>query len=110
MAKKAFNPFYPLLVVAGTAFCLTASAYGLMAMRDLRPNHTGPQAAAAANEPARPHPLMKYLASDGEKLLLIELGLLAVFSFAAMGTDDYWTRRAAAADARAKHTEPEKSR
>lgn len=111
--KKPLNPFYPLLVIAGTAFCLTACAYGLMAMRELRPNRqvTIPSAdndaPPAVNTPAKPHPLMTFLASDGEKLLLIELGLLAVFSFAAMGTDGYWTRRAEAAAARAKSSTAE---
>lgn len=49
---------------------------------------------------------MTFLERNGTNLLLGELALLAVFSFAAMGTDDYWTRRAAAA-ARSKSTAPE---
>ena len=108
-AKKPINPFYPLLVVAGTAFCITACAYGLMAMRSLRPHHAGSAAKAgtAQVEPQGPHPLMTFLERNGTNLLLGELALLAVFSFAAMGTDDYWTRRAVAAAARSKSTAPE---
>jgi hypothetical protein len=114
MTKKPINPFYPMLVIAGTAFCLTACAYGLMAMRELRPNRPvtvpssdGQPSAAVAS--AKPHPLMTYLASNGEKLLLVELGFLALFSFAAMGTDGYWTRRAEAAAARGKSAAADKS-
>jgi hypothetical protein len=108
-AKKPINPFYPLLVVAGTAFCITACAYGLMAMRSLRPHQAGPaaKAGAAQVEPRGPHPLMTFLERHGTSLLLSELGLLAVFSFAAMGTDGYWTRRAEAAAARSKPSLPE---
>jgi hypothetical protein len=111
--KKPLNPFYPLLVIAGTAFCLTACAYGLMAMRELRPEHVAgmPNAAdgtARPGAPERQHPLTTLLAGDGERLLLGELALLAVFCFLAMGTDGYWTRRAEAAAARAKSTAAEK--
>jgi len=108
-AKKPLNPFYPLLVVAGTAFCITACAYGLLAMRSLRPHHAGPTAHVGAGpvEPRGPHPLFTFLERDGTNLLLGELALLAIFSFAAMGTDGYWTRRAEAAAARTKPSTPE---
>jgi flagellar basal body-associated protein FliL len=96
--KKGFNPFYVLLVIVGTAFCLTACAYGLMAMRSLRPernfataNSAGKPPAAA---PAESHQLMKFMERHGNRLLLIEIGLLAAASFAAMATDGYWIRRA----------------
>ena len=36
-SKKSANPFYGLLVVAGIAFALTATAYGVMAFREARP-------------------------------------------------------------------------
>ena len=102
--KKGFNPFYVLLVIVGTAFCLTACAYGLMAMRALRPERShdahavaGSSGAADANSAARPgpHQLLAYMVRNGEKLLLIELAVLTVATFAAMGTDSYWIRRAA---------------
>jgi hypothetical protein len=102
-AKKPLNPFYPLLVIAGTAFCITACAYGLLAMRALRPARPDRVAAVAPSPDGaveRPHPLFAYLERDGEKLLLGELALLALFSFAAMGTDGYWTRRAQVANER----------
>ena len=34
--KKPINPFYVVLVIVGTAFAITASAYGVTAMRALR--------------------------------------------------------------------------
>ncbi len=102
--KKGFNPFYVLLVIVGTAFCLTACAYGLMAMRALRPDRShdvrataGSSVAADANGSTRPgpHQLLAYMERNGEKLLLIELAVLTVATFAAMGTDSFWIRRAA---------------
>ncbi|MCE9604461.1 MAG: hypothetical protein K8U03_06090 [Planctomycetia bacterium] len=104
-AKKPFNPFYLLLVIAGTAFCISACAYGVLAMRSLRPDR---QVTSARTVVEPPHPLMSFLERDGEKLLLGELAFLALFSFAAMATDGYWTRRAVAADARLKATTTEK--
>jgi len=107
--KKPINPFYPMLVVVGTVFCITACAYFLMAMKSLRPDRSPQSSALGARiEPTKPHPLMAYLERNGTNLLLGELGLLALFSFAAMGTDDYWTRRAEAKAARNKPASPEK--
>lgn len=111
-AKKPLNPFYPLLVVAGTAFCITACAYGLLAMRALRPVRPDRTAVAEPSPDGiaqRPHPLFAYLERNGEKLLLGELALLALFSFAAMGTDGYWTRRAQAANDRLAANDPLKA-
>lgn len=99
--KKGFNPFYVLLVVVGTVFCLTACAYGLMAMRALRPDRSHDVRAAAGSADADgvarpgPHQLLAYMERNGEKLLLVELAVLTVATFAAMGTDGYWIRRAA---------------
>jgi hypothetical protein len=80
------NPFYALLVVAGIAFVVTACAYGVMAFRAVSPHAP----AAGADH----HPLLKFLDSHGAQLLIAEIAILAVATFAAIGTDDYWTRRA----------------
>ncbi len=83
-AKAAIaNPFYALLVVAGIAFSITACAYGVMTLRAVSPH------AHAAN-----HPLLKFLENHGSQLLIAEIVVLAIATFAAIGTDDYWTRRA----------------
>lgn len=87
--QKFANPFYGLLLVAGIAFAMTATAYGVMAFRDARP----PAAGAAGNSAPTEHPLMAWMSRHGEKTLMAELTLLAVFTFGAIGTDDYWQRR-----------------
>jgi hypothetical protein len=87
-SSKFANPFYGLLVATGIVFVMTAVSYGVMAFREARP--------PAADAPAAgPHPLMVWMTEHGEKALLAELAFLAVFTFAAIGTDSYWQRRAA---------------
>jgi hypothetical protein len=85
--KKAFNPFYPLLVAAGLAFSITACAYGVMTVKMLHPAGVEEVRQADAG-------LLTFLDRHGMTLLLSELGALAVLTFAAIGTDDYWTKRA----------------
>jgi hypothetical protein len=93
--QKFANPFYGLLLVAGIAFALTATAYVVLAFRDAR----GLAAANIERQPGEaPHPLMVWMKQHGEAALMTELGLLAAFTFAAIATDDYWQRRAAASD------------
>jgi len=81
--KEAFNPFYPLLVVFGVVFFVTACAYGLMAFRAV---NAGPGQETE-------HVMLAFLNRYGMLLLGAELALLAAASLAAMGTDSYWTRR-----------------
>jgi hypothetical protein len=85
---KSKNPFYALLVIVGLAFALTATAYCVMAFRDVR--------LPAATEKATPasHPLIAWMHRNGEAALLTELTLLGVFVVGAIGTDNYWQRRA----------------
>jgi hypothetical protein len=40
--------------------------------------------------------LVAFLDRHGMTLMMVELGVLAVVTFATIGTDGYWTRRAAA--------------
>lgn len=87
--KKPINPFYLLLVVVGTAFVITASAYGVMATRALRP----PRAVAGVEPPKSP--LITFMEQNGEKLLVGELLVLAVCTVAAISTDNYWSKRGA---------------
>ena len=81
--KEPFNPFYPVLVLAGIAFLITACAYGVMAFRDVR---------AAASTETAPNALMLLMQNHGGKLLGGELVVLALSSFAAMGVDQYRSR------------------
>jgi hypothetical protein len=92
-SHKFANPFYALLLIAGIAFALTATAYGVMAFREARPAPLDADVVGA--ETAVEHPLMAWMSRHGEAALLTELGFLAVFVFGAIGTDDYWQRRRA---------------
>ena len=86
-SKKSANPFYALLIVAGLAFVVTATAYGVMAVRECPRRRHG-------RSPSPTHPLMKWMHEHGDTALLTELALLAVCTFGAIGTDEYWQRRA----------------
>ena len=97
-SKKTVNPFYPVLLVVGLVFAVTACAYGVMAVNLLSP------AQVMGDRPDSG--LLAFLDQHGMTLLLSELGVLAVVTFAAIGTDDYWTRRAAVAS-ESDHSHPE---
>jgi hypothetical protein len=88
-SHKFANPFYALLLIAGITFALTATAYGVMAFREARPVSVEVQQATSV----APHPLMDWMSRNGEAALITELVALAIFTFGAIGTDDYWQRR-----------------
>ncbi len=88
-SEKFANPFYGLLLAAGTVFALTAVCYGMMAFHDARPA-IAPEAPVDVQAD---HPLHAWMRERGETALLVELGFLAAFTFGAIGTDDYWQRR-----------------
>ena len=91
-SRKSANPFYVLLIVAGLSFAMTATVYVVMAVREAHPYA---EAIGAAPTVARDeHPLMQWMRHHGNAALLTELGLLAICTFAAIGTDSYWQRRA----------------
>jgi len=75
--KKATNPFYAIVVVAGIIFTLTVCAYGILMVRAMNP------AAAGAGEESG---LLAFLDKYGFRVLLIELAILGASSFAAMAT------------------------
>jgi hypothetical protein len=93
-SRKFANPFYSLLLAAGIAFGLTATAYVVMAFRDVRSASNSAEAVNLSSMANREHPLMDWMRRHGTVTLLTELGLLALFTFAAIGTDDFWQRRA----------------
>ena len=84
--KKPFNPFYFMLIVVGGGFGLTAAAYGEMSMRAVNPT---PESLAIDGT----HPLWAALHQWGAQAMIVELVLLGVATAAAIGTDEYWTRR-----------------
>ena len=80
--KKPLNPFYPLLVIAGVVFTVTACAYGVMMYL---------VSVDAASLPTSR--LMQWMSQHGTMLIIVELAVLIFTSLAAMATDGYWTRK-----------------
>lgn len=91
-SDKFANPFYILLVMAGLAFVMTATMYGVMATRA----NAGYRDPAVADQTAA-HPLMVWMEQHGDTAIMTELAILAACTFGAIATDEYWQRRAAAA-------------
>jgi hypothetical protein len=83
--KKPTNPFYVALIPVGVIFALTACSYGVMAYRGRDPHITDETGLAG---------LMNH---HGLAILVVELVLLGILTVAAIGTDDFWTRRFEAA-------------
>lgn len=87
--KKKLNPFYVLLVIVGVAFCVTASAFGLMTLRGVQ--SSGPVIQDLdGSENSGPHPLMTLMETHGMSIIMVELVLLGIFTFAAIGLDQHW--------------------
>jgi len=82
--KSTTNPFYPLLVVLGLAFVVTACAFGVMAFRDI---------SILGEEPDSDGGLIGFMTRHGMTLLGVEVVLLGTCTVAAIGTDQYWQRR-----------------
>jgi hypothetical protein len=80
--KKIVNPFFTALVVVGLAFAMTACAYTVMSFQSLDPH--------AADQPG----ISTLMKQHGLMILVVELGLLAVLTVAAISTDEYWVKRA----------------
>jgi hypothetical protein len=88
---KRVNPFYLLLVVAGTLFTVTACAYGVMAVKQLHasdfpvPGQARPMTLASSDVG-----FVQFMDEHGVRLMLGELAVLGLACFAAMGTDRLW--------------------
>ena len=93
-SQKSANPFYVLLIIAGLSFALTATAYVVMAFREAHAREGTTKNETTAVATSDEHPLMVWMRHHGDAALLTELGLLAMCTFAAIGTDSYWQRRA----------------
>ena len=91
MRRRRVNPFYVLVTLAATAFCVTACAYGVMAVKQL---HAAQPAAQTRLEDDH---FVTWMDRHGASALIVELGVLAVATVAAMATDRYWTDRGNAA-------------
>ena len=73
---------------------LTTTAYVVMAFRESHARDDAGAKEGVAAVATDEHPLMVWMRHHGDAAILSELGLLAVFTVAAIGTDSYWQRRA----------------
>ncbi len=83
---KPINPFYFVLLIAGVLFVVTACSYFVMTIKG-RDMSFGGQADPASER------FVEIVDRYGFAALMIELGVLAGATFAAIATDEYWTRR-----------------
>ena len=88
MPKQLANPFYVLLLMVGAVFAVTACCYGVMMVQQ------GDAQRLAAAE-GQTSGLIRFMDEYGFTVLMWEVGVLAVCTVAAIGTDDYWLKRAA---------------
>ena len=78
--KKPTNPFYVALLIVGTVFATTACAYGVLMVLKQDPRRTIDS------------PLLTFLDQRGLYVLVIELVLLGLCTFAAIGSEEYWEK------------------
>ena len=84
-ATKPINPFYVASLPVGVIFALTACAYVVMTVRGSNPHQ------------AEPTGLIALMEQQGLPILVAEIAALGLLTFAAIASDDFWTRRHAAA-------------
>jgi hypothetical protein len=80
--KRSRNPFYPLLVLVGVVFAITACGFAVMMVSDI--NSTGEL------DPASGGGLIQFFQDHGFSALMIELAVLALATFGAILTDEMW--------------------
>ena len=78
MKTTKTNPFYPLLILVGIIFFISATSYGVMAIRETSGTET------TANQTG----LLEFMHHYGDWLLIIEVLLLGFLTVAAIGTDE----------------------
>ena len=84
---KPTNPFYIVLLIAGVIFVVTACSYIVMTINARDMSLGGPENPSSQR-------FVEIVDRYGFAALMIELGVLAGATFAAIATDEYWTRRA----------------
>jgi hypothetical protein len=95
--QSATNPFYVLLIIAGVLFVITACAYFTMAVREAggAVREAGGAVREAGGGSGPDHSFGALVSRYGLTALIAELILLAIATFGAIGTDEYWSRRTA---------------
>jgi len=84
---KPSNPFYIVPLIAGVIFVVTTCSYLVMTIK-------GRDMSLGGQEEASSKRFVEIVDRYGFAALMIELGVLAGATFAAIATDEYWTRRA----------------
>ncbi|MDA1053106.1 MAG: hypothetical protein O3C40_21850 [Planctomycetota bacterium] len=84
--RKPTNPFYIVLLIAGVIFLVTACSYFVMTIK-------GREVSLGRPEDPSSKRFVEIVDRYGFAALMIELGILAGATCAAIGTDEYWTRR-----------------
>lgn len=87
LQSKPTNPFYFVLLVAGVLFVVTACSYFVMTLK-------GRDASFGERSDPSSERFVEIVDRYGFAAMIIELGVLAGATFAAIATDEYWTRRA----------------
>lgn len=75
------NPFYVALLLAAAVFCITCCAYAFWL------------GGVFDRGGWQEHPLVDFLRRRGERLLLMELIVVAVLTGASLATDNWWRTR-----------------
>jgi hypothetical protein len=80
MRKPSTNPFYVAALPVGVLFVITACAYAVMTVQGLDPQR------------GQEGGLVGLLAKHGTMIFVVELAVLGLLTFAAIATDDFWSR------------------
>jgi hypothetical protein len=94
--KKPTNPFYVALLPVGVAFAITACAFVVMTMRGLDPQNVESTG------------LIQLMERQGVMIMVVELAILGVLTFAAIASDDFWQKRFEAAQGAAPKMEDDR--
>ncbi len=89
--RKRVNPFYVVLVLVGVAFAVTACAYGVMAVKQLHASDLQLPGQDDKRLPSADAGFIQFMDQHGNRLLVVELAALGLATFAAMGTDRFWS-------------------
>ena len=85
LRRRSTNPFYVVLVLVGAVLCVTACAYGVVAVKQLH-------AVSTPNSATQPDAgFVAWVDQYGPTLLILELVVLGIATVAAIGTDRFWT-------------------